>query len=275
MAKLPGDFMDVLKVGGSAGLNFEAIVADVADLWQEGYRMVLVHGGSDATNRLAERLGHTPRFVTSESGYTSRFTDRTTLEIFLMATALINRRWVEALQGRGVNALGLSGLDGRLVEGRRKDVLRVVEAGRVRVLRGDWTGVPERVDGRLLGFLIESGYLPVIAPVAISPRGEALNVDGDRLAAVVAGTLRASTLVILTNVPGVLRQYPDEASLIGRVTRSELDALGTSVQGGMRKKLLAASAALDAGVRRVIIADGRRSSPLRSALAGEGTVLEA
>ncbi len=265
--------MNVVKVGGSVGLNLEAIADDVAGLWREGHRMVLVHGGSDETNRLAERLGQTPRFVMSESGYTSRFTDRPMLEVFLMATALINRRWVEALQGRGVNALGLSGLDGRLAEGRRKDVLRVVEAGRVRVLRGDWTGVPERVDGRLLRFLIESGYLPVIAPVAVSPKGEALNVDGDRLAAVVAGTLRASTLVILTNVPGVLRRYPDETSLIGRVARSELDALQASVQGGMRKKLLAAATALDAGVGQVIIADGRRSSPLRAALVGEGTVI--
>ncbi len=266
--------MDVVKVGGSAGLNLEAIAEDVADLWRAGHRMVLVHGGSDETNRLAERLGQTPRFVTSESGYTSRFTDRPMLEVFLMATALVNRRWVEALQARGVNAWGLSGLDGRLAEGRRKDVLRVVEDGRVRVLRGDWTGVPERVDGRLLGFLIESGYLPVIAPVAVSPRGEALNVDGDRLAAVVAGTLRASTLIILTNVPGVLRDYPDAASLVRRLNRSELDALRASVQGGMRKKLLAAATALDAGVGRVVIADGRRSAPLRSARAGEGTVIE-
>ncbi|MCS7312362.1 MAG: [LysW]-aminoadipate kinase [Acidobacteria bacterium] len=266
--------MDVVKVGGSAGLDLEAIADDVASLWREGRRMVLVHGGSDETNRLAERLGQTPRFVTSESGYVSRFTDRPMLEVFLMATALINRRWVEALQGRGVNALGLSGLDGRLVEGRRKDVLRVVEAGRARVLRGDWTGIPERVDRRLLGFLIESGYLPVIAPVAVSPKGEALNVDGDRLAAAVAGTFQAATLVILTNVPGILRRYPDEASLIGRVTRSELDELRSLVQGGMRKKLLAAAAALDAGVGRVVIADGRRSLPLRTALAGEGTIIE-
>src|SRR5687768_8141009 len=108
--------MIVVKIGGAAGVDAERICANVAALWRDGRRMVLAHGGSDETNRLAEQLGTPARFVTSASGHTSRLTDRNTLEIFMMATAAINRRLVERLQGLGVNALGLSGIDGRLIE---------------------------------------------------------------------------------------------------------------------------------------------------------------
>jgi [amino group carrier protein]-L-2-aminoadipate 6-kinase len=99
-----------------------------------------VHGGSDETNRLAAQLGHPPRFVTSPSGYTSRYTDRQTLEIFLMAAAgKLNKVLVERLQRRGVRAVGLSGLDGRILEGQRKAVIRIVEDGKQKMLR-DRTG---------------------------------------------------------------------------------------------------------------------------------------
>src|SRR6185369_6251774 len=108
-------------------------------------------GGSHATTSLSERLGITPEFVTSPSGHTSRRTDRATLEVFAMACrGLVNRGIVERLQRRGVRAIGLSGLDGRIWEGPRKAAIRVVEGDRVRVLRGDYTGVVARVNVPLL-----------------------------------------------------------------------------------------------------------------------------
>src|SRR5690348_3801622 len=108
--------MIVVKVGGGAGIDYANLCADLAALWGAGQRLVLVHGGSDETNRLAEALGHPPRFVTSPSGYTSRYTDRETLHIFMMAAAgKLNTTLVERLQGQGVNAVGLSGVDGRLL----------------------------------------------------------------------------------------------------------------------------------------------------------------
>ena len=104
--------MVVVKVGGSAGIDYANLCDDLAKRWAAGERLVLVHGGSAATNQLAETVGHPPRFVTSPSGYTSRYTDRRTLEIFLMAAGgLLNKTLVESLQRRGVNALGLSGLE--------------------------------------------------------------------------------------------------------------------------------------------------------------------
>ena len=143
--------MIVVKVGGGAGIDYDALCADIAGLWAAGRRLVLLHGGSHETNLLAERLGHPPRFVTSPSGYTSRYTDRATLEIFMMAYAgKVNKLIVERLQRLGVNAVGLSGLDGRLLEGQRKAAIRIVEDGKQKVLRDDWTGTVERVNGGLL-----------------------------------------------------------------------------------------------------------------------------
>ncbi|ULH14942.1 hypothetical protein MF271_13315 [Deinococcus sp. KNUC1210] len=110
--------MVIVKVGGSAGIDYDAVCADIAALWKTGQRLILVHGGSGETNRVAEALGHPPKFVTSPSGYTSRFTDRQTLEIFEMVyCGKVNKGIVERLQRLGVNAVGLSGLDGRIFEG--------------------------------------------------------------------------------------------------------------------------------------------------------------
>jgi acetylglutamate/LysW-gamma-L-alpha-aminoadipate kinase len=263
-----------VKIGGAAGVNLEAVCADVAALVKQDQRVVLVHGGSDETNRLSEQLGHPPRFVTSPSGYTSRFTDRTTLEIFAMVTAgKINTLLVEALQRKGVNALGLSGVDGRLMEAKRKEAIRAVENGRVRVLHDDHTGMIQAINAGLLHLLMDAGYTPVIAPLAISPEGLALNVDADRAAAMLAGALRADSLILLTNVPGLLRHFPDESTLIPRLERARLEDSLSFAEGRMKKKVLGASEALEQGVGRVIFADGRVAEPVRRALAGHGTVI--
>jgi acetylglutamate/LysW-gamma-L-alpha-aminoadipate kinase len=267
--------MLVIKVGGSAGINYDPLCDDIAERVQAGEHIVLVHGGSDATNTLAVQVGHPPRFVTSPSGYSSRYTDRRTLELFLMTAAgLMNKELVERLQRRRVNAVGLSGLDGRLLEGKRKSVIRIVEEGRPKVLRDDWTGTIERVNLALLQLLIEEGYLPVIAPIASSEIGEALNVDGDRAAATIAAALRAETLLLLSNVPGLLRDFPDESSLIGYIPRTDVERFLPYAEGRMKKKVLGASEALAEGVGRVVLADARLPQPISAALAGQGTTIQ-
>ena len=267
--------MIVVKVGGSEGIDYDALCADIAQLREAGQSLVLLHGGSHETNVLAERLGHPPRFVTSPSGFTSRYTDRTTLEIFMMAYAgKMNKVIVERLQRLGVNAIGISGLDGRVLEGQRKAAIRIVENGRQRVLRDDWTGTVERVNGGLLTTLLDGGYLPVIAPLASSTTGEALNVDGDRAAAAVAAALKAETLLLLSNVPGLLRAFPDEESLITHIPRGEVDEFLPFAEGRMKKKVLGASEALVGGVGRVILGDARVERPISHALDGHGTIIE-
>lgn len=266
--------MNVIKVGGSAGNNYDALCDDLAALHRAGEQLVLVHGGSDETNRLGMALGHPPRFVTSPSGYSSRYTDRRTLELFMMAAGgLVNKSLVERLQARGCNAVGLSGLDGRLLEGKRKATIRIVEDGRQKLLRDDWTGTIERVNTALLRILLESGYLPVVAPLACSEAGEAVNVDGDRAAAAIAAALGADTLLLLSNVPGLLRNFPDESSLITHIPRNEIEASLVFAEGRMRKKILGAQEALAQGVGRVVLGDARRPGCITAALAGQGTVI--
>ncbi len=267
--------MLVVKAGGNGGLNTEAICGDIAELVRKGEQVVLVHGGSHETNVISEKLGHPSRFVTSVSGHVSRYTDRETLEIFTMVTAgRLNKLLVERLQQLGVNAFGLSGLDGRLLEARRKPALRVVENGKPKVLRGDWSGRIERVNAALLRTLLASGYVPIVAPVAVSHEGEALNVDGDRVAAAISAALKADGLIILSNVPGLLRRFPDENTLIHHIPKDRAEEhLKLYAQGRMKKKLLGTIEAVRGGVGMVIIADGRVENPIRQALAGEGTLI--
>jgi len=264
----------VVKMGGAAGVNLEAVCADAAAMIHQGKKIVLVHGGSDETNRISEQLGHPPRFVTSPSGFTSRYTDRATLEIFAMVTSgKINTLLVEMLQRQGVNALGLSGVDGRLIEARRKEAIRVIENGKRRILHDDHTGTIQAINTNLLRLLLEAGYTPVIAPLAICPEGVALNVDADRAAAMVGAALQAEALILLTAVPGLMRQFPDESTLIKTISLASLEQALNYAEGRMKKKILGAQEALQGGVRRVIIADGRKEQPISAALAGEGTVI--
>jgi acetylglutamate/LysW-gamma-L-alpha-aminoadipate kinase len=172
-----------------------------------------------------------------------------------------------------VNAIGLSGLDGRIWEGPRKDAIRVIRDGRRMVIRDDYTGRVERVNTNLLRALLDAGLLPVLTPPAASPAGEAINVDGDRAAAMTAVALGAESLVILSDVPGLLERFPDEGSLIRRIPTAETDRYLELAGGRMKKKVLGAAEALAGGVRRVVFADGRCSDPLQRALSGEGTVI--
>ncbi len=264
--------MIVVKTGGSRGINLDYVLKDIA---RQTEPLVLVHGASDELNRISEQLGKPPRMVTSPSGYTSRYTDPETLDIFNMVyCGKLNTRIVEKLQQLGVNAVGLSGVDGRLLEGRRKPTLRIVEDGRKKVLRDDYTGRVEKANVSLLTTLLDHGYLPVVSPPAISYEGEVINVDGDRAAAVLADGLGADRLVILSNTPGFLEDADDEGTLIPRLARDDIDeAIATHARGRMKKKLLGAREALEVGVKKVILGDGRVPSPVTSALRGEGTVI--
>jgi [amino group carrier protein]-L-2-aminoadipate 6-kinase len=273
--KIMTQSITVVKLGGTEGVDFSAICADAAELLKQSQQLVFVHGGSAEANSLGEALGTPPKMITSPSGFTSRYTDRKTLEIFLMAVnGKVNSLLTEQLQMLGVNAVGLSGLDGKLMQATRKDAIQSIENGKRKVIRDDYTGKIECVNSHLLNILLNAGYLPVIAPVAVSEKGEALNVDADRAAAMVASALRAETLILLTAVPGLMKNFPDESTLIRQLTQSQLAEASDAAQGRMKKKVLGAEEALKGGVSRVIIADGRIQNPISNALIGNGTVIQ-
>ena len=265
--------MIVVKMGGAQGVNLPAVCADVAALVKGGQPVVFVHGGSNETNELTNQLGLTPRFITTVTGFTSRYTDRKTLEIFTMATAKVNLILVEQLQKAGVNAVGLSGIDGRLLCAKRNEAIKIVENGKRLVIRDDYTGKIDTVNSGLLHSLLAAGLTPVIQPLAISEQGDALNVDADRAAAMIAGAMGADQLILLTNVPGLMRNFPDEATVIPYIERHQVEAALALAEGRMKKKVLGAIEALERGVSKVVFADGRVEHPLFAALEGKGTVI--
>ena len=266
--------MLVIKVGGGEGINYDYICEDIAEIIKKGIKIILVHGGSHEANVLSEKLGKPPRFVTSVSGYESRYTDRETLEIFAMVySGKANKFIVEKFQKLGINAVGLSGIDGRLLEGQKKSTLKIIEDGKKKVLHGDNTGKVEKVNVDLLMLLINNGYLPVISPLCSSYEGDAINVDGDRAAALIAVKLNADKLIILSNVPGLLENVEDESSLIKHIDKNKVSEFMEFAKRRMKKKMMGTAEAVEGGVKEVIFADARIKNPVSNAIIGKGTVI--
>ncbi|WP_422736356.1 [LysW]-aminoadipate kinase [Micromonospora sp. WMMD729] len=266
----PGE-LTVVKCGGTAGVDADAVCADVAELVRAGQRVLLVHGGSADIATLGDRLGVPQRRMVTDDGMDTRYTDPATLEVVVLALAgAVKPRLVAALARAGVDAVGLTGLDAGLLRARRTAAHRAVVDGRRMVLRDNHGGrlIGVRVD--LLRTLLAAGAVPVVSPPALGEDGGPVNVDADRAAAALAAALDARTLVLLTGAPGVLADPGDERSVLGRYA-VPATGLPPGVGRGMAMKLVAAREAALGGVGRVLIADGRREGPVRAALAGAAT----
>lgn len=266
----------VVKIGGARAVDPAGALADIESLVSDGERVVVVHGGSTAVDELLETVGVEPEYVTTPSGVTGRFTDVETMAYFTMAmVGRVNTDLVVSLRAVGVDALGLSGVDGGLLTGPRKGAVRVLEDGKKKIRRGDHAGRIESVNTELLELLLHAGYTPVVSVPMLADDGVAVNTDADRSAAAVAGALGA-TLVVLTDVSGVYEDPDDESTRIDRIrTPTELEGAEGAAEGFMSKKVMAAVEALEAGAPTVIIADANREMPIRSAIEGDGTVFEA
>ncbi len=268
--------MLVVKLGGSAGIDPATTLDDLAELVKTE-RVVFIHGANARMDEFERKLGREPRLVESRSGQVSRFTDAETMDTMLAIYAgMVNKRLVEALQSRGVNAVGISALDGRIARGRRKDTLRAIENGKPKILRGDYAGSIEEIDTTLLDLLLDNGYLPVLTPPALSYDGEAINVDGDKLSLQVAIALRADALIIMSNTAGLLADVNDPQSLITDIDVSSDESVESAMSaagGRMKKKVQAGCDAVAAGIGQVVFADARLERPVSQALSGVGTVL--
>jgi len=261
----------VVKVGGAAGNALDAVLDDLATRTD----FVLVHGGSREVDQLGEALGRPSEYYTSPSGVVSRRSTPAHLEVVTLALAgKVQTEIVAGLAKRGVSAVGLSGVDGRLLLARRKEGAREVVGGRTLRVTDDRSGTVEKVNTELLRTLLRAGFAPVVGPPAITADGEVVNVDADRVAAEVAVRLHADALLLLTNVPGLLRDPSDPTSLVPRVAAGGDEKLFALAKGRMRKKLLAAQTAREGGVGRVVIASSSGPSPIAAALEGGGTTVE-
>ncbi len=271
---MPGRGFIVVKLGGRLTLDervLDTVSADLRALSSSGWRVVLVHGGGDLVTDYSKRLGIEPRFVVSPSGVRSRYTTLEELRVYAMVIAgLVNKTITAYLNSRGLRALGVSGVDCSLLQASRKERIVVVnERGRPQVIPGGYTGKITGVDRKCLERLAGMADVVIVAPLAAGTNGVMLNVDGDQAAAAIAGALRAEALVFLTDVPGVLL----DGKLLREVPVREAEAVAARVGHGMKRKILMAARAVEAGVGRAVIADGRLENPITAALEGSGTVV--
>jgi [amino group carrier protein]-L-2-aminoadipate 6-kinase len=268
--------MYVIKIGGGAAIDetaYSRFAEDLAELHEAGAPFVVVHGGNAEFSRLSAALGMPPRMITNDKGRVSRYTDRDTIDAMLMTyCGKVNKTIVGIFQQKGINAVGLSGIDGRIATGRRKAVLRGSEDGKAKVLRDDHAGTIEVVDTRLVSLLLANGYVPVLTPPALAvEEARPINVDGDKLALALARELSAAAMLFFSDTPGLLADKDDESTLIKEIDSSDPAAALASAKGRMIVKVEQALKAIEHGVGQVIFADARVEHPVKRALAGEGT----
>lgn len=268
--------MYVIKIGGSLDGALHHACADIQRLRQRGDPVVVVHGGSAEINRLGQQIGYPSRYLTHPSGGRSRYADPSTLDVLVMAmTGRVKPAICARLVQLDVPAVGLSGVDGALVQANKSPPFKAFINDQYRVVRDDYSGRITSIKTDLLRLLLGGGYVPVISPPVIDLQAGLLNTDADRLAATIAMALSAHTLILLSNIPGLLRDPDDPASLIPTIPQAEFSEHLELAQGRMKVKLLAAYDALSHGVARVVLGDGRVESPVFHALSGHGTTLVA
>jgi acetylglutamate/LysW-gamma-L-alpha-aminoadipate kinase len=258
----------VVKIGGGANVDTAEILRDLAEIGRER-AVIVVHGVSERMAQLSAERGLAVQMLQSPDGHSSRYTPAPVRDLFVEAAVQINDEIVWGLSRSGVTAHGLT--QHVVLQGERKAAIRAVGDGRVRMVRDDYTGRITGADSETLLNILRRGEIAIVPPFAASDDG-LLNVDGDRAAAAVAAAVRAQTLVILSNVRGLYRHFPDESSFISQVHTGQMHEALDWAQGRMKRKVLGAGAALESGVRRVVIGDGRVIDPVSRALAGEGTV---
>ena len=250
----------VVKYGGNAMVNDQLkqqVMEDIVLLWLIGVKVVLVHGGGPEISDLMKRLGKQPEFVDG-----LRVTDQETVDIVQMVLAgKVNKTLVNLLEMKGGKAIGLSGMDGRLIEAKMKDE------------RLGFVGDVTKIHIGPVTDLLDKGYIPVVSTVGCDRKGNAYNINGDTAAAHIAGALAAERLIMMTDIAGILRDKEDPSTLIPEITLSQAKELYDSgvISGGMIPKVDCCVTALHEGVRNAVIMDGRvPHSILMELLTNEG-----
>ena len=263
--------MIIVKIGGGESINHQAIINDLASLNEP---FIIVHGANVLRDNIAEKLDKPKKVITSASGYSSVFTDEESLDIMIMAYAgLRNKRMVEMCQQAGINAVGLSGIDGKVVQGKRNNGIRVREDGKLKIVR-DFSGKPKSINTELLNLLLENGYIPVLSVPIIDENNFAINSENDDIVSVLKEALGAEKVIQLIEAPGFLDDPNDAQSVISEISKEELKRREAQVEGRMKRKVLALRKLFSNGEGVVYIADGRKENPINDALNGKGTIIK-
>ena len=262
--------MLLVKIGGGKELNLNGIISDLAELNE---KFIIVHGANALRDDLAKKLGIEKKVVTSLSGYDSVFSDENTIDLAMMAYAgLKNKRIVELLQQKGVNAIGLSGLDGKVIQGKRNSGIKVREGGKTLLLR-DFSGKPKAINKQLLDMLLDNGYTPVLSVPLIDENNFAINSENDDIIALLQNEFKAEKIISLIEAPGFLLDKNDSSSLVSKISKVELEEMEQKVEGRMKRKILALRKLFESGDTTVILADGGTGNPIKDALEGKGTTI--
>ena len=248
----------VVKYGGNAMINEElkqAVISDIVLMQLVGMRPVLVHGGGPDINKMLDRLEIKSNFING-----LRYTDADTIDVVEMVlVGKVNSSIVSEINQAGGSAVGLSGKDADLLKAHKKTTVKKDIEGKEEACDLGFVGEIDTVNSELIDYLLDKGYIPVISPVAIGPNGESFNVNADIVAGKVAAALKAEKLVLLTDVEGLYANYEDKSTLISRLKVDEVDSLVEKgvIAGGMLPKIFCCVDALEGGVERTHILDGR------------------
>jgi acetylglutamate/LysW-gamma-L-alpha-aminoadipate kinase len=263
--------MIIVKIGGGDAINLKTIVKDLASLDQP---FIVVHGANALRDRVAKKMGFTKQVITSVSGYSSVYSDENAIDTILMAySGLRNKRLVEMFQQYNINAVGLSGIDGRMVQGARNKGIRVVENGK-KIIRRDFSGKPRSINADLLNLLISNGYTPVLTIPICDENGFAINSENDDIVCELQLALSADTVVQLIEAEGFMEDFNNPDSVIRKMSHAELQLKEDTVDGRIKRKIHALNKLARNGVKRIIICDGRTDTPVTSGLSGSGTLIQ-
>lgn len=250
----------VVKYGGNAMINpdlKQQVMDDIVLLWLIGVKVVLVHGGGPEISSMMDKLGKKPEFVDG-----LRVTDKETVDIVQMVLAgKVNKTLVTLLEHRGGKAIGLCGMDGNLIQAKMKNP------------KLGYVGEVTKINIQSVSDLLEKGYIPVISTLGCDEDGNAYNINADTAAAHIAGALGAERFILMTDIAGILKDKDDPSTLIPEISLSEADQLFDSgvISAGMIPKVQCCVTAIKAGVKNVVIMDGRvPHSILMELLTNEG-----
>ncbi|MGE0192923.1 MAG: acetylglutamate kinase [Planctomycetota bacterium] len=270
----------VVKMGGEIAAQPDALrslAEDISLLAHVNIRIVVIHGGGPQATQMAERLGLEARMVQGR-----RVTDEETLKIAKMIFAgSINVDILSALRAAGVSSVGLSGVDGDILQARQRPPTEVrdVTTGETTMVDYGFVGDVTEVDVDLLHLLVNNGYVPVMSSLAGDDEGRVLNVNADTVASVIAAKMGANKLISLTNVPGILRDPKDPTTLLARATADEVQTMieNGTISGGMVPKVTTLLRAVREGVEQAVIMSGLQESALLLELftdQGSGTLID-
>ncbi|MFC2160159.1 [LysW]-aminoadipate kinase [Acidobacteriota bacterium] len=262
--------MIILKIGGGREINIKGIISDLSE---QDEQFIIVHGANALRDEIAEKLGITKKVMTSVAGYSSVYSDKDVIDLQMMAYAgLKNKRIVELCQQHGINAIGLSGIDGKIIQGQRNKGIRVYENKKIKIFR-DLSGKPKSINTDLLNLLLVNGYTPVLCVPIIDENNFAINSENDDIVLELHMSMKSRIIIQLIEASGFLDDSKNPNSLVKTIAAADLIQKEDQAKGRMKRKMLALRKLFDGGEATVIISDGRVDNPLKDALAGNGTVI--